>query len=535
MQTKILILSIFLLLVIATISVSGIFDEKINDENTSNYTKTLDHGIILAQDLDRNNQGYTIIRLWGSYYEMGYAQVELLGEYIVGAYHELKNLLGDSYDEIKEKVSNFIWIPTEIEDEIEGIADGLSSLYPSENIDVLDIMVGNIVGDLIYEYGCRSHICWGRYISSPVKTLSTRRLDFSSIAPTIHHHVLSVRQPDDGSTRWISLTWPGIVTVTTAINEYGVLTSTHDFHSQETDFSENTMNRGVALRYATTYANNSDVSTHVNDIYYEMQKYEIMLGGFLNYYAPEGYAGVIAYHPYPPSQFETDFYNLRLPQEIWHHGEAMVTTNGWTDGTYTPLDENFGADEYYNDESPKTLENHWDLLDIPGTGVFNLHMMSVEYRGQEDMTIWAEGKINSNKRTPRLEWEWYDLFNGPTVPKINGPDKGEKNNVYNYSISSIDVQGYDIYYILDWDYESEEETIGPFPSGEEQTVTHIWNESGSYVVKVKARNEINAESDWSNPLVVTMPKSKHYNHFNFLFEKLIYRFLMFEKILTQKI
>ena len=40
----------------------------------------------------------------------------------------------------------------------------------------------------------------------------------------------------------------------------------------------------------------------------------------------------------------------------------MITTNRQTDGTTTPGDEDFGADDYYDDESPKTLESHWDLL-----------------------------------------------------------------------------------------------------------------------------------------------------------------------------
>jgi hypothetical protein len=96
----------------------------------------------------------------------------------------------------------------------------------------------------------------------------------------------------------------------------------------------------------------------------------------------------------------------------------MITTNAWTNGTYTPSDEDFGADEYYNDESPKTHESHWRLVD-PVDAQDGLQRLSVAYRGKEDMTIWADGRIDdtgspgdSLRRTPRLEYEWFELF-GP--------------------------------------------------------------------------------------------------------------------------
>ena len=513
MKSKFSIISIIFILIVATIPISGSLNTIVNREKNSissfyqNCSKISENGIILAQNLDENNMGYTVIRLWGSHYEMGYAQAELIGEYIVAAVNDIKNYAGSNYNEIKNYISETIWMPHDTEDEFDGIIDCLSLNYPSKNIDKLDLKVANTIGDWVYGYGCRIHTCWGRYVSDPLKTISSRRLDFASLVPMAHHHVLCARNPDDGSQQWINLAWPGFVTTITSVNQYGVLVSCHDFHTQETDFSQNVMPRMVAFRYVTTYANNTDLSTHLTDIYNEMKNYEIMTGGFLNYYAPEGYGGVIAFHPYPPSSSQTDFYNLRVPQQSWHHGEAMITTNAWTDGTYTPNDEDFGADIYYNDESPKTHESHWDLLNIGGTGNKNLHMMSVEYRDINDMTIWAEGKISSTKRTPCLEWGWTDLFYAPTVPEIIGPIKGENSSEYEYSFSSIDTNDYDIYYYIDWGDGSEFEEIGPLPSGDKAVLTHIWDESGTYSIRAKAKNTIEAESDWSY-LEVSMPKNK---------------------------
>jgi hypothetical protein len=117
-----------------------------------------------------------------------------------------------------------------------------------------------------------------------------------------------------------------------------------------------------------------------------------------------------------------------LPQAVWHHGEALITTNAWTDGTYTPYDENFGADAYYDDEQPKTLASHWNLLAASGNG---LHMMSVAYRGRGHMTIWCDGRLDGTGRTRRLEWEWLDLFGLELLPgdwddngAVEGADAG---------------------------------------------------------------------------------------------------------------
>jgi hypothetical protein len=126
-----------------------------------------------------------------------------------------------------------------------------------------------------------------------------------------------------------------------------------------------------------------------------------------------GHGGVMTANPY---QSGADFHDVRVPQAVWHHGEAMITTNRQTDGTTTPGDEDFGADDYYDDESPKTLESHWDLLWSGGGN--KLHVMSVAYRARGDMTIWADGRIDPphGGRTPRLEWEWGDLFGTASVP-----------------------------------------------------------------------------------------------------------------------
>jgi len=514
MNKKIMAFFIFTLLTTLVLpDIKAVINESFKEDNKTYSTLKnniiTQNGMILDQDLDSNGKGYSVIHLWGSHYEMGYAQAELLGDYIVKAVNENKKHIGNNYNSFREIIANATFMPSEVEDEFNGMADCLSTTYPSSNIDKIDLKVLNTIGD--WEYACRSHTCWGRYVEAPIKTLSTRRLDYPIPYSSGYHHVLCACSPDDGSPSWVSLGWPGVVLAVTGVNEYGTLVSLHDYNSYITDFSAGRMPRMVACRYALTYVNNQDISKHLDDIYNELQNYEIMTSSFLNYYAPEGYGGVMTCNPLQSTG--PDFYDLRRPNENWHHGQAMITTNAWTDGTYTPPDEYFGADAYYNDETPKTLESHWDLLNTGGGIYLNAHILSVAYRNHGDMTIWAEGKLDIfGKRTKRLEWEWDDLFNleKPSKPTIDGSTNGKKGVEYEYTFYSVDPAEDDLYYCINWGDNTEEICIGPYESGTQATAKHIWNNQGNYVIKVKAKDEKGFESEWTT-LSVSMPKNKATN------------------------
>lgn len=356
-------------------------------------------GVVLAQELDASGRGYSVVRVWGSHEQMGYAQAGLLGDAIVQGVQETKDYLGAYYYNLVRNIMSSAWWPDDVAAELAGMVACLAESHPGAGIDVLDLKVVSTAGEWLY--GCRSHTCWGRYVAAPVQTLSTRRLDFGTVFPTMNHHVFCVRVPDDGSPAWVNLSWPGMPTVATAVNEFGTLASLHDYNCA-TDFAADRLPRMLACRLALTQVSDPDPATHLASICAYLQGFEVMTGSFVNVYVPAGHGGVMVCHPYHTG---ADFYYLRGPHPDWHHGEAMITTNAWTDGSYTPADEDFSADEFYDDETPKTLAQHWDLL-APGGG---LHQLSVAFRARADMTIWADGRIDGAGRTPRLEAEWSDL------------------------------------------------------------------------------------------------------------------------------
>jgi hypothetical protein len=78
----------------------------------------------------------------------------------------------------------------------------------------------------------------------------------------------------------------------------------------------------------------------------------------------------------------------------------------------------------------------------------------------------------------------------------------------------------------DWGDGTISEWVGPFGSGLTATAQHSWTEKGTYSVRVKAKDIQGDESNWSEPLSVTMPLSQTIigsffealeQHFPFLF------------------
>jgi outer membrane protein assembly factor BamB len=94
----------------------------------------------------------------------------------------------------------------------------------------------------------------------------------------------------------------------------------------------------------------------------------------------------------------------------------------------------------------------------------------------------------------------------PSTPTIDGTTSGNIKQNYDYTIVSTDPDRNNISYYVNWGDGTNSGWIGPYPSGQEQIVSHTWNKKGTYTLQVKARDNYSAESDWGN-LSVTMPCS----------------------------
>ena len=126
------------------------------------------------------------------------------------------------------------------------------------------------------------------------------------------------------------------------------------------------------------------------------------------------------------------------------------------------------------------------------------------------------------KIVPQIPIEEYDIVfelkstnyiepGAPNKPaKPSGTTSGKTGEEYTYSTSTTDPDGDQVWYKWDWG----DEISGwdePYDSGDTVTVSHIWDEKGSYVIKVKAKDVHGKESPWSDPLPITLPKNKAIN------------------------
>jgi agmatine/peptidylarginine deiminase len=128
------------------------------------------------------------------------------------------------------------------------------------------------------------------------------------------------------------------------------------------------------------------------------------------------------------------------------------------------------------------------------------------YIGEADAySFTAYGEIETN--TP------------PEQPqKPSGDASGTVKTTYTYSTETTDVDDDQVYYLWDWGDGNFSKWLGPFASGATATAEKSWTTKGTYSIRVKAKDVFGNESNWSDPLAVTMPRNQIVM-FNF-FEKL---------------
>jgi hypothetical protein len=113
----------------------------------------------------------------------------------------------------------------------------------------------------------------------------------------------------------------------------------------------------------------------------------------------------------------------------------------------------------------------------------------------------------------------------PAKPqKPSGPASGKANVEYPYTSSTTDPDGDQVYYLFDWNDGTTSGWVGPYNSGATATAQHTWKKQGNYEIKVKAKDEHGAQSGWSDPLPISMPRNGLSMPILQFMEKLLERF-----------
>jgi hypothetical protein len=144
--------------------------------------------------------------------------------------------------------------------------------------------------------------------------------------------------------------------------------------------------------------------------------------------------------------------------------------------------------------------------------------------------MWTRG-INDYLKSPGLDSdadyktiEEWQFFGDPTLQiaeesippvKPDAPDgqaQGNTGTQYTFSASTTDDDNDELYYLFDWGDGSYSGWQGPKDSGELITASHTWSSDGNYEIRVKAKDEHGVQSEWSEPLSISMPRNRDINY-----------------------
>lgn len=108
---------------------------------------------------------------------------------------------------------------------------------------------------------------------------------------------------------------------------------------------------------------------------------------------------------------------------------------------------------------------------------------------------------------PAVKMKISDDFPNSAPEKPDTPDGsiiGDPGVEYEYSSSTTDLDGDPLFYNFSWGDGAYSGWIGRYKSGGTVSASYSWNVSGSYEVKVRAKDIYGLESEWSDSLIVAI-------------------------------
>lgn len=158
---------------------------------------------------------------------------------------------------------------------------------------------------------------------------------------------------------------------------------------------------------------------------------------------------------------------------------------------------------------------HWDDWDVGYAYRYDGRWITEIVERQGDVGAFAAIALDSqgyprmsymDRSNLGLKYARKTAYAPATPAKPTGVERGRTGSEYTYATSTGDLDGDDVEYGWDWNGDQQvDEWTTPVASGAEIETTHAWDSDGAYTVRVKARDGTGLESDWSQPLQVSMP------------------------------
>jgi hypothetical protein len=125
-------------------------------------------------------------------------------------------------------------------------------------------------------------------------------------------------------------------------------------------------------------------------------------------------------------------------------------------------------------------------------------------------TVWVNA--SDPMGTSIVVRKWYvfttiEFINTPPQKpdRPSGTMAGKVNMNYTYWTSTVDVDGDQLWFWFEWGDGTNSGWVGPYDSDMTGSANHSWTMEGSFNITVKAKDIADAESNWSDPLLVSMP------------------------------
>ncbi len=150
-------------------------------------------------------------------------------------------------------------------------------------------------------------------------------------------------------------------------------------------------------------------------------------------------------------------------------------------------------------------KTYYIIIDQIGEGKFtwygnyqnDYYSRGYSYSNQENTLNW----VNLSEIFQDLDFcfKTYSYGNNlpPNSPVINGSISGKIGETYDYDFFSIDPEGNDVLFRIDWGNEINSQWFGPYDNGEVVILSHKWEEKGDFEIKIQSKDIFGDKSEWS--------------------------------------
>jgi len=150
-------------------------------------------------------------------------------------------------------------------------------------------------------------------------------------------------------------------------------------------------------------------------------------------------------------------------------------------------------------------KTYYIIIDQIGEGKFtwygnyqnDYYSRGYSYSNQENTLNW----VNLSEIFQDLDFcfKTYSYGNNlpPNSPVINGSISGKIGETYDYDFFSIDPEGNDVLFRIDWGNEINSQWFGPYNNGEVVILSHKWEEKGDFEIKIQSKDIFGDKSEWS--------------------------------------